>query len=60
MTFSFGQRMAIAVIAWVLRRRPSAAPELRAALDQGYRHRPEGFRIAMWRAALERNGIRVG
>lgn len=58
--FTLGQRFGIRVIAWVLRLRPDAAPELRAVLDQGYRRRPEYVRTAMWQAALEWNGVRVG
>jgi hypothetical protein len=56
---TLGQRIAVAVIAWALRVRPDAGPDLRQALDAGYRRQPEEQRLAMWRAALERNGVRV-
>jgi hypothetical protein len=57
--FSLGQRITIAVIGWTLKRRPDAAPELRRALDAGYRRRTEEQRLAMWHAALDRAGVRV-
>jgi hypothetical protein len=58
--FSWGQRVAVAAIAWCLRRRPGAGPQLRQALNDRFRHRTEDERVAMWQAALDRNGVRVG
>jgi len=52
--FSWGQRFAIRVIAFLARHTSVSRVDLRIAFDRGFRHRPEEERLAMWRAAMER------
>ena len=54
MKFSWGQRLAIRIIAFALKRSPASAPELREALDRAYRRRTQDERYAMWQAARNR------
>jgi hypothetical protein len=56
---TFGQRLAVRVLAWAMRRRGMpAALELQRALDRAFPHRTWEQRAAMWNAAVDRAGSR--